>query len=117
MRRPITRRVALSTLAGGASLAAAPRCWSQAASSDAVLDVTFVFTNDIHACRMGEGLSPNCAEEGKTDANLLRHIAGINNVSAHDWPREIGGAVTGLASAGAPHRCAARGGRRRRHDR
>ena len=62
--------------------------------------MTFVFTNDIHTCRMGDGLSPNCAEEGKTDANLLRHIAGINNVAAHRWPTEIGGAPTGLAGAG-----------------
>ena len=44
--------------------------------------MTFVFTNDIHACRMGTGLSPNCEQEGKTDANLLRHIAGINAVPA-----------------------------------
>ena len=45
------------------------------------LDVTFIFTNDIHTCNIGNGLSPNCAQEGKTDRNLLRHIAGINRVS------------------------------------
>jgi cytolysin (calcineurin-like family phosphatase) len=66
------------------------------------LDATFVFTNDIHTCRMGNGLSPNCQQEGKTDANLLRHIAGINNVTSYRWPREIGGAPTGLGGAGTP---------------
>jgi hypothetical protein len=35
-------------------------------------DVTFLFINDVHACRTRDGLSPNCEEEGKTDENLLR---------------------------------------------
>ena len=64
------------------------------------IDATFVFTSDIHACRMGSGLSPQCAAEGKTDANLRRHIAAINRLQEMRWPREIDGAPTGLASAG-----------------
>jgi cytolysin (calcineurin-like family phosphatase) len=28
-------------------------------------DVTFLFINDVHACRTRDGLSPNCEEEGK----------------------------------------------------
>ena len=99
MSQPISRRAALSSLAGGAGLLAAPRGWAQTPAAG--LDVTFLFTNDVHTCRMGDGLSPNCAEEGKTDENLLRHIAALNNVSAQHWPREIDGAPTGLASAGA----------------
>jgi cytolysin (calcineurin-like family phosphatase) len=66
------------------------------------LDATFVFTNDIHTCRMGEGLSPNCEQEGKTDAALLRHIAGINGVTGQPWPRSVDGAPSGLAGAGTP---------------
>ena len=64
------------------------------------IDATFVFTSDIHACRMGSGLSPHCAAEGKTDANLRRHIAAINRLPEMRWPREIDAAPTGLASAG-----------------
>ena len=65
-------------------------------------DVTFVFTNDIHTCNMGDGLSPNCQQEGKTDGNLLRHIAGINSIQQHLWPRKIGGAPSALRGAGQP---------------
>ncbi len=100
--RPVCRRTALSALAGAAALAVAPRSIGQDAAAAGPLDATFVFTNDVHACRMGDGLSPNCAAEGKTDAALLRHIAGVNAVPAHVWPREIDGTSTGLASAGAP---------------
>jgi cytolysin (calcineurin-like family phosphatase) len=89
----VSRRVALG-LVGGALVRPG---WAQAGT-----DVTFVFTNDIHACRMGTGLSPNCAEEGKTDANLLRHIAGINRLPGLPWPREAGGRPSGLAGAGTP---------------
>jgi cytolysin (calcineurin-like family phosphatase) len=101
MGRAVSRRSALSVLAGGASLAVAARGWAQTPPQGGV-EATFVFTNDVHACRMGDGLSPNCEEEGKTDANLLRHIAGVNNVTAYDWPAEIGGTPTGLAGAGTP---------------
>lgn len=92
----LTRRGALGLMAGAGALAAAGR------GEAAGLDVTFIFTNDVHACRMGDGLSPNCAEEGKTDANLLRHIAGINGAPGREWPREIAGGPSGLASAGTP---------------
>jgi len=63
-------------------------------------DVTFVFTNDVHACRTREGLSPNCREEGKTDENLLKHVRAINRLPKIAWPAEIDGAATGLRSAG-----------------
>jgi cytolysin (calcineurin-like family phosphatase) len=99
MIQSLSRRAVLSSLAGGVGVLAAPRGWTQ--TPDDGLDVTFLFTNDVHTCRMGDGLSPNCAEEGKTDENLLRHIAALNNVTSQRWPREIDGAPTGLASAGA----------------
>jgi cytolysin (calcineurin-like family phosphatase) len=75
---------------------------SRGRSQPAPLDVTFVFTNDIHTCNMQSGLSPGCEQEGKTDANLLRHIAAINGVPEYVWPRAIGGAPSGLRGAGQP---------------
>ena len=50
------------------------------------IDATFVFASDVHACRMGSGLSPSCAAEGKTDENLRRHIAAINRLPEMRWP-------------------------------
>ena len=64
------------------------------------IDATFLFAADIHACRMASGLSPNCLQEGKTDENLRRHIAALNAIEERKWPLQIGGAPTGLASAG-----------------
>ncbi|WP_442583109.1 metallophosphoesterase [Mesorhizobium sp. ASY16-5R] len=63
-------------------------------------DATFLFSSDIHACRTADGLSPNCQEEGKTDANLLRHIAGLNGLEHRHWPETVNGAASRLASAG-----------------
>ncbi|HTV70506.1 MAG TPA: metallophosphoesterase [Rhizobiaceae bacterium] len=71
-------------------------------NAQAALDVTFLFVADIHACRMESGLSPNCEQEGKTDANLLKNIAALNGITRHAWPAEIGGKPTGLRSAGQP---------------
>jgi cytolysin (calcineurin-like family phosphatase) len=56
----------------GASAVAlvAPRSLVQTiaqADVTATTDVTFVFISDVHACRMGVGLSPNCLKEGKTE--------------------------------------------------
>ncbi|MCF3643270.1 metallophosphoesterase, partial [Rhizobium sp. TRM95111] len=66
-------------------------------------DATFLFACDIHACLVsGDSLSPNCAEEGKTDAALLRHVAAVNAVGDLAWPTEIAGRPSGLASAGMP---------------
>nr|WP_245444899.1 metallophosphoesterase [Mesorhizobium soli] len=64
------------------------------------IDATFVFTNDVHACRMASGLSPNCEQEGKTDANLLRHIAALNRLPGRKWPAKVGGKPSGLAGTG-----------------
>ena len=85
-----------------ALLGAATLTPSRGISQSAPLDVTFVFTNDIHTCNMGAGLSPNCEQEGKTEANLRRHIAAINNVQTQVWPQEIAGEPSGLAGAGQP---------------
>ena len=41
-------------------------------------------------------------EEGKTDHALRRHVAGINRVHHHRWPKDIDGAPTGLHGAGEP---------------
>ncbi|TIM63090.1 MAG: metallophosphoesterase [Mesorhizobium sp.] len=46
----------------------------------APVDATFLFVADVHACRMAYGLSPNCQQEGKTDAALLRSIAALNAI-------------------------------------
>lgn len=65
------------------------------------IDATFLFAADVHTCLISGGvLSPNCAQEGKTDANLLRHVAALNHIAEFDWPTEIGGVATGLAGAG-----------------
>ncbi|MFI0843455.1 metallophosphoesterase [Mesorhizobium sp. IMUNJ 23232] len=74
--------------------------FAQASAGVGKTDVTFLFSNDIHACRMGEGLSPNCAQEGKTDANLLKHIAALNGLEHGRWPQVVNGVASGLASAG-----------------
>lgn len=63
-------------------------------------DATFLFAADIHACRTASGLSPNCQAEGKTDQNLRRHVAALNEVGELAWPRQIGGVASSLASAG-----------------
>lgn len=73
---------------------------AQQGAARPVIDATFLFSNDIHTCRMGDGLSPNCQEEGKTDANLLRHIAALNGISEQRWPADIDGVASGLAGAG-----------------
>lgn len=65
-------------------------------------DVTFLVINDVHACRFGDGLSPNCQDEGKTDANLLRHILALNNIHHQTWPTEVAGKPSGLSLAGQP---------------
>jgi cytolysin (calcineurin-like family phosphatase) len=64
------------------------------------VDATFLFIADVHACRMAGGLSPNCQQEGKTDAALLRNVAALNGIGEKEWPAEINGIATGLRSAG-----------------
>ncbi|MFB2550263.1 metallophosphoesterase [Ensifer soli] len=67
------------------------------------VDATFIFASDVHACLVSaDALSPNCAAEGKTDANLLKHVAALNAVDTKVWPAEIDGRPTGLAGAGMP---------------
>ena len=85
---------------GGAALTGPARLRAQQGATRPAIDATFLFSNDIHTCRMGEGLSPNCQEEGKTDANLLRHIAALNGISQQRWPADIDGVASGLAGAG-----------------
>jgi cytolysin (calcineurin-like family phosphatase) len=65
-------------------------------------EVVFVFISDVHACRMGSGLSPNCEQEGKTDQNLLRHITALNGIPGKRWPADINGVATGFSAAGKP---------------
>lgn len=66
-----------------------------------LIDATFLFTADVHACLMSaDALSPNCQAEGKTDANLLRHVTAVNRITEYEWPAEIDGVATGLAGAG-----------------
>lgn len=72
----------------------------QTAVNAAEPSVVFLFVADVHACRMGPGLSPNCQQEGKTDDNLLRHIRALNDLEYKHWPEAIDGKPTGLANAG-----------------
>ncbi|MBX3569994.1 MAG: metallophosphoesterase [Rhizobiaceae bacterium] len=97
--RPSRRRV-LAGLAATGFAAAAARPQPSRAAPDA--PVTLLFCADIHACRMASGLSPHCAAEGKTDASLRSHVAGLNGLRRHRWPTEIDGRATGLSCAGAP---------------
>lgn len=84
----------------GATLAAIAAMAAIAGDDPASIDATFIFTNDVHACRMETGLSLGCAAEGKTDANLLRHIDAINRITEKAWPAAIDGMPTGLERAG-----------------
>jgi cytolysin (calcineurin-like family phosphatase) len=95
----IDRRSLLTTMLTGAAMYALPRPTFAAGPAT---DVTFLVINDIHACRIGEGLSPGCADEGKTDENLLRHIRALNGITSGRWPETIDGKPTGLRSAGEP---------------
>jgi cytolysin (calcineurin-like family phosphatase) len=97
----LSRRDVILGGLGLAVLSALPReAFAVAPASGRMIDATFIFTNDVHACRMASGLSPNCLQEGKTDQNLLRHIAALNRVPNNRWPKDIQGAASGLAGAG-----------------
>lgn len=98
---PPSRRAVVMQLLGLGAAAMFPNAsLGQAAPQRPRTDATFIFTSDVHACRMASGLNPNCANEGKTDASLLRHIAAINRISGESWPSRIDGAATRLAGAG-----------------
>ncbi|AZO08534.1 MULTISPECIES: metallophosphoesterase [unclassified Mesorhizobium] len=98
----VSRRAFLSQMGSLAALCAAPRAaLGQAGRAIQPIDATFLFIADIHACRMASGLSPNCLQEGKTDAALLRNVAALNALADKQWPAEINGVATGLHSAGA----------------
>ncbi len=91
-------------LTQGAGLAAAGvlarPALGQTGQRIAPVEATFLFVADVHACRTANGLSPNCQQEGKTDAALLRSVAALNAIGEKHWPAEINGIATGLRSAG-----------------
>ncbi len=87
-------------LAGGLAWTAGTLLPTATQAAIPPIDATFLFICDVHACRMASGLSPNCAQEGKTDANLLRHIAVLNAITGKVWPAEIDGKATHLEAAG-----------------
>lgn len=100
---PLSRRSLLTNLLSLGVISSASPAFSAAAAKPAwpPIDATFLFTADVHTCLVSGGtLSPNCAEEGKTDANLLRHVAAVNRIAERRWPKEIDGVATGLAGAG-----------------
>ncbi|WP_144378266.1 metallophosphoesterase [Mesorhizobium amorphae] len=98
---PISRRALLAGIgAAGANMIAPGLVQGRAAAGVPPVDATFLFIADIHACRMASGLSPNCLQEGKTDAALLRHIAALNGIGDKSWPAEINGVGSALRSAG-----------------
>lgn len=90
----VSRRGVLAGMAGFGVFAAGP------ARARGATDVTFLFISDVHACRTRDGLSPNCAQQGKTDDNLLRHVRALNRIGESTWPEAIDGAATALRSAG-----------------
>ncbi|RWC38171.1 MAG: metallophosphoesterase [Mesorhizobium sp.] len=97
----ISRRNLLKQMMGFAAAGALSRpAFSQTGQRVQSIDATFLFIADVHACRMANGLSPNCLQEGKTDAALLRNVAALNGLGDKDWPAEIDGVATGLRSAG-----------------
>lgn len=99
--RLFSRRSFLAQAAGFAATGALSRpALGQTGQRVQPIDATFLFIADIHACRMASGLGPNCQQEGKTDAALLRNVAALNGLGDKDWPVEIGGVATGLRSAG-----------------
>ncbi|CAH2404076.1 metallophosphoesterase [Mesorhizobium ventifaucium] len=97
----LSRRRFLAKAAGFAAAGALARpALGQTGQRIAPVDATFLFVADIHACRTTGGLSPNCQQEGKTDAALLRSVAALNAIGEKHWPAEINGIATGLRSAG-----------------
>ena len=97
----LSRRNFLAQAAGFAAAGALSRpAFGQTGQRVQSIDATFLFIADVHACRMASGLSPNCLQEGKTDAALLRNVAALNALGDKDWPTEINGVATGLRSAG-----------------
>ncbi|CAH2409180.1 Metallophosphoesterase [Mesorhizobium escarrei] len=97
----LSRRRFLAKAAGFAAAGALARpALGQTGQRTAPVDATFLFVADIHACRTTGGLSPNCQQEGKTDAALLRSVAALNAIGEKHWPAEINGIATGLRSAG-----------------
>ena len=87
------RTLLKGALACGAAPGRASRAQPAAPRQPPDIDATFVFASDVHACRMGSGLSPHCAAEGKTDENLRRHIAAINRLPELRWPAESAAAA------------------------
>lgn len=99
--RLLSRRNFLTRALGVAAASVfARRALGQTGQRIQPIDATFLFIADVHACRMASGLSPNCQQEGKTDAALLRNVAALNGIGDKDWPAEINGVATGLRSAG-----------------
>ncbi|PAP98030.1 metallophosphoesterase [Mesorhizobium mediterraneum] len=97
----LSRRSFLAQAVGFAAAGAVARpALGQTGQRSPPVDATFLFIADVHACRMASGLSPNCQQEGKTDAALLRSIAALNAIDDKEWPAEINGVATGFRSAG-----------------
>ncbi|MER8769108.1 metallophosphoesterase [Mesorhizobium sp. M0960] len=98
---PVSRRSFLMQAAAVAAAGAVSRpAFGQTGQRIPPIDATFLFIADVHACRMANGLSPHCEQEGKTDAALLRNVAALNGVGDRQWPAEIEGVATGLRSTG-----------------
>lgn len=86
----------------GVGLAATLPSPGRATKAYPPVDVTFLVTSDVHACRIGDSLGPRCQDQGKTDENLLRHVRALNGIGSKVWPAEVGGKPSGLAAAGQP---------------
>jgi cytolysin (calcineurin-like family phosphatase) len=97
---PVSRRAVMAGFL--ATMAAAPARASRQSSVGNRFDVAFLFTADVHACRLADGLNPRCGEQGKTEEALRRHVNAINRAHHHRWPHAIDGSPTGLHGAGEP---------------
>lgn len=96
----LSRRSFLAKAAAAGVAGLVPAGSASVAAGVPPVEATFLFVADVHACRMAKGLSPNCRQEGKTDASLLRNIAALNGIGDKAWPSGIGGSPTGLRFAG-----------------
>lgn len=89
-RGQLSRRAILAAAIGASASRFVPsRSFAQEARPLPPVDVTLLFAADIHACRMASGLSPKCQDEGKTDENLLRHIAALNGITRYQCQQKL----------------------------
>ena len=86
----LDRRRLLLGLAGAACGQMLPFRGTSAAAGGAT-DATFLFTNDIHACRMASGLSPTARRKARPTPTCSVTLRRSTGSPRQRWPAEIGG--------------------------